>query len=95
MSYLRRHKVTTAAQLNWHKLRNGDLLAAAEARGFDVLVTCDRSLRYQQDFTGRSLAVVILSSNQWSLLKVVAARIGRLIDFVQRGQIRYIDITEL
>lgn len=46
-------------------LKNGDLLDAAEADGFEVLVTTDRNLRYQQDLRIRSISIVVLSTTSW------------------------------
>ena len=63
------HLVRTAYQLGWHTLENGDLIAAAERDGFEVLVTADKNLFYQQNLSGRALALVILSTNDWPTLR--------------------------
>ena len=84
-----------ADKLGWQRLENGALLDAAEQAGFDVLVTCDQNLRYQQNFTDRKLAVVILSTNHWPTLRPVAARIASVVDFMQRGQITRVDVAAL
>jgi hypothetical protein len=63
------HEVTTARALGWHELRNGDLLTAAEGAGFEVLVTGDKRLSYQQNLTLRKLALVILPTIDWSVLR--------------------------
>jgi len=65
--------VTCANELGWERLRNGALLDSAEQAGFEVLVTCDQNIRYQQNFTDRKLAVVVLSTNRWPKLRPVAA----------------------
>jgi hypothetical protein len=93
--YLRGHEVTSAIKLNWHALRNGVLLDAAENARFDLLLTCDQSIPYQQNFADRKIAVVILSSNRWRRLRPVAARIASAVDFAQRGQVIRLDITTL
>jgi hypothetical protein len=93
--WLRGHEVVLAVTLGWQKLRNGVLLDLAERADFDVLVTCDKSIPYQQNFSDRKISVVVLSSNRWSRLRPVAARIATRIDFAQRGQVSRIDITEL
>ncbi len=93
--HLRKHQVTSAERLGWHRLQNGALLDAAEQAGFEVLVTCDQNIRYQQDFSDRKLAIVVLSTNRWSRLRPVAARIATAVDFVQRGQVIRVDITQL
>ena len=71
------------------------LLDAAEHAGFDVLLTCDQNVHYQQNFTSRKLALVVLSSNHWPTLRGVAARIASAVDFVQTGQIVRVDVAAL
>lgn len=63
--HLAGHHVETAAERGWSTLRNGELLAAAEVEGFEVFVTTDRNLRYQQRLEGRRLAIVVLMSTSW------------------------------
>jgi hypothetical protein len=63
---LRRHlpyEVSTAYEKGWHELRNGELLAAAERAGFDIFLTCDQSIRHQQNLADRAIAVVVLLTN--------------------------------
>lgn len=67
--YLEGHTVRTAAQQGWDKLSNGDLLTAAEEAGFDILVTTDRNMRYQQNLAGRRMAVLVLGRQQWGQLR--------------------------
>jgi hypothetical protein len=65
MRFLPDHHVVRAAEIDWSELRDGDLLRAAEEAGFDVLVTADRDLSYQQNLKDRRLAIVVLPSGQW------------------------------
>jgi hypothetical protein len=67
--YLAGHTVRTAAEQGWDRLRNGDLLSVAEEAGFDLLLTTDRNMQYQQNLAGRKIAVVILSRQQWPQLR--------------------------
>jgi predicted nuclease of predicted toxin-antitoxin system len=72
------HHVATAHELGWSTLENGALIAAAESAGYQVLITTDRNLKYQQNLSARSLAIVVLMSTSWprirrSLPRVVAA----------------------
>ena len=92
---LRGHEVSLAVRLGWQRLKNGMLLDAAERAGFEVLVTCDQNIPYQQNFTDRKLSVIVLSTNDWPTLRPVAARIATIVDFMQRGQVSRIDITKL
>jgi hypothetical protein len=93
--WLRGHEVALCVTLGWERLKNGLLLDAAERAGFEVLVTCDQSIPYQQNFIDRKLAVIVLSTNDWPTLRPVAAKIASVVDFMQRGQVNRVDITEL
>jgi hypothetical protein len=87
--------VVRSDELGWQGLENGALLDVAENAGFDLLLTCDQNVRYQQNFTSRKLALVVLSSNHWPTLRPVAARIASAVDFVQTGQIVRVDVGVL
>ena len=63
------HAVTEARARGWQELKNGELLTMAEAAGFEVLVTTDKNIRYQQNLTGRKIAIVVLGKGRWSLIK--------------------------
>ena len=64
------HTVTKAKDRGWDTFSNGDLLAAAEAAGFDVFVTADKNMRYQQNLAGRRIALVVLGTPQWPVVKL-------------------------
>jgi len=59
------HAVETAYERGWSTLENGELLRVAESEGFEVFVTSDRNLQHQQNLSGRSIAVVVLSTPSW------------------------------
>ena len=63
--HLSGHDVATAFELGWSTLTNGDLLARAEAAGFDVLITTDRNLRTQQNLANRAISVLVLTTTSW------------------------------
>ncbi|MCA9229221.1 MAG: hypothetical protein KDA57_01105 [Planctomycetales bacterium] len=63
--YLLHHEVDTAYELGWSQLLNGELLNAAERHGYDVMITTDRNLKYQQNLVGRRLAIMVLLSTSW------------------------------
>lgn len=72
------HTVTEARSRGWAELENGELLGEAEAAGFEVLVTTDKNINYQQNLTGRKIAIVVLGKGRWTLIaphvsQVVAA----------------------
>lgn len=58
-------EVKTAREMEWAELTNGDLISAAERDGFDVMITADKNLEYQQNLEDRKLALIVLPTNQW------------------------------
>ena len=58
------HDVSTAHEMGWSQLSNGELLDAAE-RAFDAFVTTDQNIRHQQNLSGRALAIVVLTTTSW------------------------------
>src|SRR5207302_8699367 len=77
---LRGHTVIKAKDRGWDTLSNGDLLLAAEKAGFDVVVTADKNMRYQQNLKGRTIALVVLGTPQWPIVKLHLQRISAAID---------------
>ena len=63
------HEVRLASEQGWDRLQNGDLLHAAEVAGFDLLLTTDKNMPYQQNLAGRKIAVVTLSRQNWPQLR--------------------------
>jgi predicted nuclease of predicted toxin-antitoxin system len=86
------HSVLTTAYQGWAGISNGALLAAAEKAGFEVLVTADQGLNYQQNLVGLKLALVVLSSNKQSLVIEGAPRISIAIDEAKPGNFIFVDI---
>ena len=68
-SYITSHQVSTAYDIGWSTLKNGELLAEAENNGFQVLVTTDMNLQYQQNLKDRRIAIVVLSTASWPRIK--------------------------
>ncbi len=66
--HLKSHTVRTAFQQGWDRLVNGDLLNAAEQAGFDLLLTTDKNMSYQQNLSARKIAIVVLDRQQWPAL---------------------------
>ena len=79
------HEVVTAQAMGWGELENGDLIEAAERAGFDVLITADRNLRYQQNLTGRRLGIVVLPGNKLRVLRTIAPDICRTLNELKPG----------
>jgi hypothetical protein len=73
-------------------LENGDLLNAAEAAGFELLVTTDKNIRYQQNLAGRKIAIVVLGKGRWSLIKPHVARVVEAVDHASPGSFVEVEI---
>ena len=69
------HTVATVWFQGWSGLKNGTLLDAAEKAGFDLFITADQELSYQQNLTRRTIAIVVLSTNNCSFVKAHIAEI--------------------
>jgi predicted nuclease of predicted toxin-antitoxin system len=94
-AYLEQHQVRTASQQGWGTLRNGELLAAAEAAGFEVLLTTDKNLRYQQNLSARKIAVVVLGNQQWPQLRPHVQRVVEAINAAVLGSYTEIEIPSV
>ena len=79
------HTVETAFERGWAALTNGDLIAAAEIASFDVLVTADKNLEYQQNIATRRLAIVVLDDNRWSRVQLNLRKIAEAIELATPG----------
>jgi hypothetical protein len=78
-------EVSTCYEMNWATLSNGDLLAKAESH-FDIFVTTDKNIRYQQNLTERTIAIYVLPTTQWPKLKPHATTIGISISEISSGE---------
>ena len=87
------HEIATAYELNWSELTNGDLLSAAEDNGFDVLITTDQNLQYQQNLSGRKISIIALSTTAWPRIKNETASISEALNSVQPGSYARIEIA--
>jgi predicted nuclease of predicted toxin-antitoxin system len=77
--FLPEHEVQTASKMGWAELANGELLAIAEKAGFDLFITCDQDLSYQQNLASRRIAILELTKNNWPS---VAPHVVEIVDAV-------------
>lgn len=84
------HDVATAYEMGWSQLTNGDLLKEAEA-SFDAFVTTDQSLQYQQNLSGRRLAIVALWTTSWPKLQRHVPEIVNAIEKLNPGD--FVDLN--
>jgi predicted nuclease of predicted toxin-antitoxin system len=79
------HSVDTLAEKGWSDQDNGELLEVAEREGYEVLVTTDQSLPYQQNLAGRRIGLVVLLSTDWREVRLRTREIGEAIAAVRPG----------
>ena len=85
------HEIKTAQEMGWGRLKNGVLIQQAESRGFEVFVTSDKNLRYQQNLQGRTIALLVLSTNYWPTLRQQHNLVISALALIRPGQ--YFELT--
>lgn len=83
--YLNHHSVSTAYEMGWSTLQNGELLAASEAQGFEILVTTDTNLKYQQNLKNRKICIVVLLSTSWPKIQRRVDAVAAALDGASSG----------
>jgi hypothetical protein len=86
------HKVTEARELGWDRISNGDLLKLAEEAGFDVLLTTDKRIRYQQNLQGRRIAIVVLGNSAWRIVRRRVDQVLRAVNDASPGSYAEVEI---
>jgi hypothetical protein len=81
------HEITYARQIGWHELENGELIQKAEEAGYEVLLSTDKNIRYQQSLSGRRIALVVLGSQQWPAVRLHLDRIAAVVKRGRTGQL--------
>ncbi len=89
---LTHHEIATAYERNWSMLTNGELLDAAEEEGFEVFVTADSKLKYQQNPKSRRIAIVVLSTPSWPRIQHTIPAVVAAVDSATPGSYREIEI---
>ena len=81
------HTVSTAFEMGWQGLDNGALLQAAEET-FEVFITTDQNLRFQQNLTGRQMAILVLPTTSWPKIQAHLAEVLAAVDELLPGELR-------
>ncbi len=68
------------------------LIAEAEAAGFELLLTTDKNIRYQQNLTGRKISFVVIGSQQWPTLRRYVDRVVVAVNAATPGSFAEVDI---
>jgi hypothetical protein len=87
------HSVVLASEMGRQNLSNGDLIARTEQAGFDLLISSDQNIRYQQTLIGRRIALLILPIQNWPALKPHARKILLAVNNLQAGECRELDLS--
>ncbi len=87
------HEVRTVPEMGWAAKENGELLRLAESH-FDVLITADQKLRYQQSVSGRNIAVVVLVAprNKLEFLRPLVPQLERVLLQVKPGELKEVGV---
>ena len=86
------HEVETSVERGWDTLANGELLDRAEEAGFEVLLTTDQSIRYQQNIMNRRIAVVVLMNTNWPRIARNTEVVRVALEELQSGELREVQI---
>jgi len=89
---LKDHIVVEATERGWDRLTNGELIAAAEDAGFEVLLTTDKNMRYQQNLKGRKIAFVVIGNQQWPTLRRYVDMVVLAVNAATPGSYAEVDI---
>jgi hypothetical protein len=89
---LKGHVIVEAFERGWDRLVNGALLDAAEEAGFELLVTADKNMRYQQNLTGRKISIVTLGNAQWPVLRRYVERVVLAVNAATPGSVAEVEI---
>ena len=89
---LRSHDVIEARKLKWERISNGALLKLAEDAGFNLLLTTDKSLRYQQNLADRKISIVVLGQSPWWLVRQHLEAIVAAVDACKPGSYTEVEI---
>jgi hypothetical protein len=84
--YLAGHTADTAYERAWSDLANGELLAAAEADGYDLFITTDQNLKYQQNLSSRKLAIIVLLTTAWPDIRAHLEEVVAAVETIGPGE---------
>ena len=79
------HEVTYARRIGWHEMGNGELIQRAEEAGYEVLLSTDKNIRYQQNLTSRKIAIVVLGNSQWPVVRLHLDKIAAAVNACTPG----------
>ena len=93
-SFLTGHTVKKTQDLGWDTFNNGELLRTAEAAAFEVFLTIDKNIRYQQNLARRVIAIVVLGNSRWPVVQRYVDRVVAAISAAKPGTYSAVDIPD-
>ena len=79
------HQITEARERGWDRISNGELLQSAEEAGFDLLLTTDKRIRYQQNLKGRKIAILVPGNSAWRMMRKHLDRVAEAVKAAKPG----------
>lgn len=91
--HLTGHTVSTAFEIGWSNVANGELITRVEA-GFDAMITTDKNLRYPQNLADRKLAILVLPTTSWPRIERHVALVVEAVNALRPGEFRELELPE-
>jgi hypothetical protein len=92
--FLTKHRVKKAKDLGWDTLSNGELLRAAEEAAFEIFLTTDKNIRFQQNLTERAIAIVVLGNSRWPVVQRYVDRVVAAVNSAKPGTYCEVEIPD-
>ncbi len=93
-SFLTDHTAKKTKDLGWDTLSNGELLTAAEKAAFEIFLTTDKNIRYQQNLAGRIIAIVVLGNSRWPVVRLYIDRVIAAVAAAKPGTYTEVEIPD-
>jgi hypothetical protein len=84
---LANHDAHRAAQMGWATLSNTNLFDAAERAGFEIFITCDQNIAFQQNLSIRRIAIVVLMTNRWNDIRAQPQTVQHAVNNAMPGTV--------
>jgi hypothetical protein len=91
--YLSDYQVQTAEDEGWGQISNGELISSAEKEGYQIILTCDQNIQYQQNLTRCQISMVVLGSNIWPSIRPKIAEVVAALKRASPGSFEFIEIA--
>jgi len=92
--FLKDHEVSTVSQMKWNGLKNGELISKVEQGGFEMLLTIDKKIKYQQNISKYDIIIVIINtpSSAIQFLSEYIPNLNKAINSFEKGNFYYIEL---